>query len=136
MTNSTRTTSPLRGLANISYFADDIQAARDWYTDFLGIAPYFESGGAYFEFRIGDDHDELGLIDAKWAPPGAGGSGGPIAYWHVDDVFSVYERLLELGAIAQDEPRERGEGFITASVIDPFGNQLGVMQNPNWLERH
>ncbi|NQX28268.1 VOC family protein [Microbacteriaceae bacterium VKM Ac-2854] len=129
-------TSPLRGLANISYFADDVQAARDWYADFIGVEPYFERGGAYFEWRIGDDGDELGLIDAKWAPPGAGGTGGVVAYWHVDDVFGVYERLLELGALPQDEPRERGEGFITASVIDPFGNVLGVMQNPNWLGRH
>jgi hypothetical protein len=23
----------------------------------------------------------------------------------------------------------RGEGFVTASVIDPFGNLLGVMEN-------
>lgn len=128
--------SPLRGLANISYWADDVAAARDWYTEFLGVAPYFESGGAYFEFRIGDDQDELGLIDATWAPPGAGGTGGTVAYWHVDDVRAVHRRLLELGATPHDEPRERGEGFITASVIDPFGNILGVMQNPNWLEQH
>ena len=24
----------------------------------------------------------------------------------------------------------RGKGFVTASVVDPFGNNLGVMSNP------
>ena len=32
----------LRGLATISYWADDLKAARAWYTELLGIAPYFE----------------------------------------------------------------------------------------------
>ena len=31
----------------------------------------------------------------------------------------------------------RGDGgFITASVVDPFGNVLGIMQNPHWREQH
>ena len=29
----------------------------------------------------------------------------------------------------------RGEGFVTASVVDPFGNLLGVMTNPHWTAR-
>jgi hypothetical protein len=29
----------------------------------------------------------------------------------------------------------RGDsGFVTASVIDPFGNVLGVMYNPHYLD--
>jgi hypothetical protein len=28
----------------------------------------------------------------------------------------------------------RGEGFITASVVDPFGNVLGIMYNRHYLE--
>ena len=29
----------------------------------------------------------------------------------------------------------RGEaGFVTASVVDPFGNVLGIMYNPHYLE--
>jgi hypothetical protein len=27
-----------------------------------------------------------------------------------------------------------GEGFVTAAVVDPFGNVLGVMYNPHYLE--
>ena len=29
---------------------------------------------------------------------------------------------------------ERGPGFVTASVIDPFGNLLGVMYNQHYLD--
>ena len=63
----------LRGLTTVSFWADDVIAARDWYADVLGIEPYFqrpeEGPPAYIEFRIGADEDELGLIDRRYAPP-------------------------------------------------------------------
>jgi len=35
----------------------------------------------------------------------------------------------------EDEPvTERGPGFVTASLVDPFGNILGVMYNRHYLE--
>ena len=47
----------LRGLTTVSFWADDVTAARDWYADVLGIEPYFqrpeEGPPAYIEFRIG-----------------------------------------------------------------------------------
>ncbi len=55
----------LRGFTTISYWADDVMAAKKWYADFLGIEPYFERSGedgklAYVEFRLGDYQHELG----------------------------------------------------------------------------
>lgn len=51
----------LRGMTTISYWADDVVAARDWYRELLGIDAYFQrpdSGQpAYVEFRVGDEHD-------------------------------------------------------------------------------
>jgi hypothetical protein len=48
----------LRGLATISFWADDLKAARVWYSELLGIAPYFgrpdAENPAYIEFRLGD----------------------------------------------------------------------------------
>jgi hypothetical protein len=49
----------LRGLAQLIFFADDMAAARQWYSKLLGMEPYFERVGsdgglAYMEFRIGD----------------------------------------------------------------------------------
>jgi len=39
-----------------------------------------------------------------------------------------------LGARVLEKPVERGPGFVTASVVDPFGNILGVMYNRHYLE--
>ena len=93
----------LRGLTTVSFWADDVIAARDWYAEVLGIEPYFqrpeEGPLAYIEFRIGADEDELGLIDRRYAPPIAPRDpGGAVIYWQVDDVPAAVDRLLELGA--------------------------------------
>ena len=125
----------LRGMATVNYWAADHAAAKQWYTDLLGIEPYFERPG-YAEFRIGDYQHELGLIDSRYAPEGsATGPGGAILYWHVEDVAATLERLLSMGAREYEALTHRGEaGFVTASVVDPFGNILGVMYNPHYLE--
>ncbi len=60
--------------------------------------------------------------------------GGAIVYWHVDDVQASLERLLALDATVHEDPIERGPGFVTASVIDPFGNLLGVMFNQHYVD--
>lgn len=31
-------------------------------------------------------------------------------------------------------PQDRGHGFISATVVDPFGNILGIMYNRHYLE--
>ena len=129
----------LRGLTTINFFADDLPAARDWYTELLGVEPYFarpsEGTPAYVEFRIGDYQHELGILDSRFAPHGRSDqAGGTLIYWAVDDVQASFDRLLALGATAYEKPVERGPGFVTASVVDPFGNVLGVMYNQHYLE--
>jgi catechol 2,3-dioxygenase-like lactoylglutathione lyase family enzyme len=140
----------LRGIATISLWAGDLEAAKDWYAELLGVPPYFSVPGpdgraGYYEFRVGDYEHELGLIDARFrpgTPPNAadggpaGAPGGAIVYWHVDDLEAAVERLLAMGARVHEKTTERGEGtgFVTASVVDPFGNILGVMSNPHYLE--
>lgn len=127
----------LRGLTTITYFADDLPAAVAWYSEMLGVQPYFvrpvEGPPAYVEFRIGDYLHELGLLDRRYAPPTAPGAGS-VSYWAVDDVEAAYARLRELGATEHEKPTERGPGFVTASVVDPFGNVLGVMFNQHYLD--
>jgi predicted enzyme related to lactoylglutathione lyase len=130
----------LRGISTINLWADDLSAATRWYTELLGIEPYFSSeaagrGPGYVEFRIGDYEHELGIIDRRFAPAGlAAGPGGGIAYWHVDDVVATLDRLVSTGAKQLEAPTERGPGFVTASVVDPFGNVLGIMYNRHYLE--
>ncbi|KIL34311.1 glyoxalase [Cohnella kolymensis] len=128
-------TKTLRGLTTVSFWTDDLEAAKKWYSELLGIQPYFEVPGGYAEFRLGDYQHELGLINSRYAPKGsATNPGGAIVYWHVDDVTATFEKLLSMGAKEYEAINERGEGFITASVVDPFGNILGIMYNSHYLE--
>ncbi|OZM73105.1 hypothetical protein CFN78_11740 [Amycolatopsis antarctica] len=129
----------LRGLATISLFADNLPAAVTWYSELLGIEPYFvrpvEGPTAYAEFRIGDHQHELGIIDSRYRPhPAASGASGAVVYWHVDDAHAAYADLLARGAREHEAPVDREAGFVTASVLDPFGNILGVMYNPHYLD--
>jgi len=128
-------TQILRGFATVNYWADDLAAARKWYSEWLGIEPYFERDGGYIEFRVGDSEDELGIVNRRYAPPGTpAGPAGAIIYWHVDDVPATLARLLSMGATGHQPVIERGHGFVTASVVDPFGNILGIMYNPHYVE--
>ena len=129
----------LRGVATISFFAADVAAAKQWYSELLGLAPYFQRPEAgppvYVEFRIGDHQHELGIIDSRFAPGGAAPApGGVIVYWHVDDVAAVLAKAKTMGAQEYEPLTERGPGFITASVVDPFGNILGIMYNQHYLK--
>lgn len=129
----------LRGLTTINFFTDDVTAAQQWYTELLGIEPYFvrpiEGAPAYVEFRVGDYQHEFGIVDSRFAAHGRPDqAAGAVTYWHVDDVQACFERLLSMGATEHDGPVERGPGFVTASVVDPFGNILGVMYNRHYLE--
>ncbi|MEV1295288.1 VOC family protein [Pseudonocardia sp. NPDC049635] len=129
----------LRGLTTIIYVAEDVAAAQRWYTDVLGVEAYFvRSAGnapAYVEFRIGDYLQELGIVDARFAPhPRPDHPAGVVAYWAVDDIAASVDRLVGLGASVHEPTTVRGDGYVTASVVDPFGNVLGVMRNQHYLD--
>ncbi len=136
----------LRGFSTISFWAKDVGAAAAWYAEFLGFDPYFERSGldgnlAYAEFRIGDYQNELGIIDSRYRPPRPSTDtttiepGGAVMHWHVDDLGGTVERLISMGATKYQPITVRGDsGFVTASVVDPFGNVLGVMTNPHYLK--
>ena len=70
----------LRGLATVNLFADDVAAVQGWYTELLGIEPYFvrsiDRTPAYVEFRIGDYQHELGIVDWPICRPRPVGEGG------------------------------------------------------------
>src|SRR5215207_772813 len=93
----------LRGLTTVSFWAADLLAAKKWYSELLGIEPYFERPDsehpAYIEFRLGDYQHELGIIDSKYAPKdAAAGPGCAVLYWHVDDVAAALEKVIAMGA--------------------------------------
>lgn len=129
----------LRGLTTITYYADDLPAAVRWYSELLGVEPYLHRPElGYVEFRLGDYQHELGIRERQYAPGTAEDfarpSVGPVTYWHVDDVATVVQRMLDRGAAVHQPPQDVGQGFIRGSVVDPFGNVVGVMYNPHYLD--
>ena len=141
----------LRGLTSVRYHTANLERAKRWYAELLGIEPHLEFP-EYADFRVGDYQQKLVLLDSRYArdmdrldstastPLGrqrVGGEPRPegvIAYWQVDDVPAAYDRLRSMGAKPHEAPRDFREGFIGASVIDPFGKILGLMYDPHYLE--
>jgi predicted enzyme related to lactoylglutathione lyase len=127
----------LRGLSTVSFYASDLEAAKKWYGELLGLEPYFNVPG-YIEFRIGDYQHELGIIDSRYAPPGATNApGGAVVYWHVDELQASLDQLIAAGATLYQPITDHSGGkntFVTASVVDPFGNVLGIMTNVHYLD--
>jgi predicted enzyme related to lactoylglutathione lyase len=113
------------GLRTAIYRAPDLDKAKAWYSTVLGIQPYFDQP-FYVGFNVGGY--ELGL-DPDCSSTGAG---GVTVYWGVSDARAALERLLSLGASEQTGIQEVGEGIKVATVFDPFGNVLGIIENPHF----
>ena len=115
------------GLRTASYFAPDLAAARAWYTRVLGIEPYFAEP-FYVGYNVGGY--ELGLNPDPAL--GLSGVGGAVPYWGVANAERAHARLLELGAAPLAPVQDVGEGIKVAIVRDPFGNALGIIENPHF----
>lgn len=109
------------------YRVTDLGQAKAWYSAALGIAPYFDEP-FYVGFNVGGY--ELGL-DPDLSD-GAPGPGGSAAYWGVENAEAAYARLLELGGRAHRAVQEVGGGIKVATVLDPFGNPFGIIENPHF----
>jgi predicted enzyme related to lactoylglutathione lyase len=121
------TDAPLLGLRSGIYHVADLTTARAWYSEVLGHGPYFDEP-YYVGFTVGGF--ELGLsADTASVRPGPGGA---VVYWGVRDADQVLARLLELGAHAVEPVTDVGGGIRHAIVRDPFGNLLGIMENPHF----
>ncbi len=118
--------SKLSGLRTVIYHVTDIARAKEWYARAVGAQPYFDEA-FYVGFNVGGF--ELGL-DPNGEHPGSGG--GTVAYWGVLDVQQMLNHLLEIGAKLHEPAKDVGDGIKVASVLDPFGNVFGVIQNPHF----
>jgi hypothetical protein len=49
-------------------------------------------------------------------------------------VTAALDRVLAMGAVEHEPLIRREAGWVTASVLDPFGNILGLMYNPLHVE--
>jgi len=115
------------GLRTVIYHVADLARAKAWYTEMFGIAPYFDEP-YYVGFSIGGF--ELGLDpDSTAAAPGAGGC---VAYWGVANADAALAHALSVGAQPRSPVQEVGGGIRVATIADPFGNLIGLIENPHF----
>lgn len=112
------------GLRTVIYPVSDLASAKDWYTRALGFPPYFDQP-FYVGFNVGGY--ELGLD-----PNASVGENGQQMYWGVAEIGTVIQHLESLGAIVTSAMQDVGDGILVATLRDPFGNSLGVIENPHF----
>ena len=116
----------LQGLRTVIYSVSDLDRAKSWYAQALGQQPYFDQP-FYVGFNVGGF--ELGLDpDTSNVKPG----NNAVAYWGVPAAKAAYARLLSLGASEAMTLRDVGEGIVVGTVLDPFGNVVGIIENPHF----
>ena len=112
------------GLRSAIYPVKDLDTAKAWYSRVLDATPYFDEP-FYVGFNVGGF--ELGLV-----PDGKPGPGGTVAYWGVPDLEVEVTRITALGAGVREPITEVGGGIKVATLIDPFGNSFGLIENPHF----
>ncbi|HTV00952.1 MAG TPA: VOC family protein [Luteitalea sp.] len=121
------TTPTTLGLATVIYQVPDLDRAKAWYATAFGQAPYFDEP-FYVGFAISGY--ELGLHpDLSEGQPGPGGS---VAYWRVAAIDAAVTHFRTAGATLVSPTTEVGEGIKVARVADPFGNVIGLIENPHF----
>jgi predicted enzyme related to lactoylglutathione lyase len=116
----------LLGLRTVIYAAPDLERAKAWYTTLLGFAPYF-SEPFYVGFNVGGY--ELGLDPNATTPPGAGGG---TAYWGVENLDVALARAVTINAKVASGAQDVGDGIRVATIADPAGNIIGLIENPHF----
>ncbi|HEU4628645.1 MAG TPA: VOC family protein [Gemmatimonadaceae bacterium] len=120
----------LLGLRTVIYKAPDLARAKAWYADVFGLTPYFDEP-FYVGFDVGGY--ELGLDpDTAGTRPGPGGA---TAYWGVEKLDDALARASARGAEIVSPAQDVGEGIRVATVADPFGNVIGLIENPHFTVR-
>lgn len=117
----------VQGLGTVIYHVTNLDEAKAWYAAAFRQAPYFDQP-FYVGFNIAGY--ELGL-DPN---PSAGkiGPGGSVAYWRVADIEEAVRHFVRAGAGTVAPVRDVGGGIKVATVADPFGNPIGLIQNPHF----
>ena len=113
-----------QGLRTVIYGTNDLEKAKSWYSNVLDIQPYFDQP-FYIGFNVGGF--ELGLD-----PHATPGTSGPVAYWGVTDARATFKKLIEAGASEQSPVSDVGDNILVGTVIDPFGNTFGIIENPHF----
>jgi predicted enzyme related to lactoylglutathione lyase len=116
------TTSSTEGIKTVLHPVSDLAAAKAVYTALLGVPPQSDSS-YYVGFEAAGQ--QIGLV-----PGGAQqGMTSPVAYWHVPDIEAKLAEVIAAGATVKEPPRDVGGGRLVATITDPDGNVLGLLQD-------
>ncbi len=114
----------IKGLRTALYPAPELAKAKAWYEAVFQRKPYFDEP-FYVGFEIGGF--ELGLV-----PDAPVGSGGVKALWGVEKIQQELVRLHSIGIVPVGEVQNVGGGIKVVDIADPFGNLVGLIENPNF----
>jgi len=116
------TGSPTQGIKTVLHPVSDLATAKAVYTALLGMAPQTDSD---YYVGFGAAGQQIGLV------PGGGPQGmtSPVAYWHVPDIEAKLAEVTAAGATVKEPVRDVGGGRLVATVTDPDGNVLGLLQD-------
>lgn len=114
----------IKGLRTALYPTPDLSKAKAWYELVFQRKPYFDEP-FYVGFDIGGF--ELGLV-----PDAEPGSNGAKALWGVDEIQQEVERLRAAGVTIAGEIQEVGGDIKVVDIVDPFGNLVGLIENPHF----
>ena len=115
------------GLRTTIYLVEDLAKAKAWYYKAFKTEPYFDE-----PFYVGFNNGgyELGLMPNEH--PEKQKSDNVLTYWGVEDIVSEYNRLISLGATKHEAPANVGGELMVATVVDPWGNVVGLIYNPEF----
>lgn len=116
----------LKGLRTVVYKVPNLEEAKQWYKGVLGFDPYFDEP-YYVGFNVGGY--ELGLlpIEENHVP-----GNNSAAYWGVDNVDEMYNKMIDAGATSFEKPQNVGGELVVAAVKDPWENVVGIIYNPDF----
>jgi predicted enzyme related to lactoylglutathione lyase len=116
------TGSSTEGAKTLLHPVSDVEKAKAVYAALLGTPPQTDDP-YYVGFEAAGQH--IGLV------PGGGPQGmtTPVAYWHVPDIEAKLAEVTAAGASVKDAARDVGGGRLVATVTDPDGNVLGLLQD-------
>ena len=116
------TGSATSGVLTVLHPVTDLAAAKAVYTALLGVEPQNDDS-YYVGYEAAGQH--IGLV------PNGGPQGmtSPVAYWHVPDIEAKLAELTAAGAEVKEPARDVGWGRLVATVTDPDGNVLGLLQD-------
>jgi predicted enzyme related to lactoylglutathione lyase len=116
------TGSSTQGIKTVLHPVSDLEKAKAVYTALIGIPP--QTDDDYYVGYEAEDQ-QIGLV------PGGGPQGmtSPVAYWHVPDMEAKLAEVTAAGATVKEPARDVGGGRLAATVADPDGNVLGLIQD-------